>query len=255
MAAPVGHIVCALALLNSPSANIIDKHAFLVGTNFPDIRYISDVHRSTTHKLYDSSLGHVLEAPSSFEAGRRFHVFVDREREKHMQEHHAYRFIKNGPLKTQMLKLIEDHIMFDKLKDRFNAKEVFNKIYDEERAFLLEDQVILAWHNLLNTYLDQTYWFDVVRYYRSLTKFRIAYGLPDGFFDNIWLSLRTIGFFIYVYFQIEKLSRNQELKAIILDFYDNKMPNIIKSYFLESSKRTVFKQVHGPPRVSVINFS
>ncbi len=194
----------------------------MAGTNFPDIRYISNIARATTHKMDGEGLDYVFSAPNSFEAGRRFHVFVDIEREKHMLKHQAYRFIKSGPLKTQMLKIVEDHIMFDQLKGRFDVNKIFGTIYPEERTFSVREAEIETWHNLLRTYLDQNTWFTVARYLRTLNAFQQAYGLPTEFFHNIWQSLKTIGFFMYAYFQIEKLSRDKELRAIILDFYENR---------------------------------
>lgn len=233
MAAPAGHIFCALAFL-STGGEIADKNAFLVGTNFPDIRYTTDVPRSTTHKILRHDLNYVLETDSSFEAGRRFHVFVDEEREKYMRERGALRFVEEGPLKTQMLKLIEDHILFHKLKNKFDPAQVFSKIYDEERKFSLDDSSIETWHRLLSTYLDQSHWFNVTRYFKTFGELKKVYGFSENYFDNFWLSLKTLGFFIYAYFQVEKLSRNQELRNIIFDFYEIKMPDIIKSHFLKT---------------------
>lgn len=247
MAAPVGHIICALALLKSGTVLIQDHDAFMAGTNFPDIRYISSVGRAATHRMEDDGLDYVLKAPSSFEAGRRYHVFVDVEREKHMLKNHAYRFIKNGPLKTQMLKMIEEHIMFKKLKGSFDEKRVFSKIYDEERNFMVKEREIKIWHSLLMTYLDQSTWFTVVRYFRTLNEFQRAYGLPTEFFGNLWQSLKTLGFFIYAYFQVEKISHDDELRAIILDFYENKIHQIIKSYAEGVDLKTVSRPVRAPP--------
>lgn len=251
MAAPVGHTICALALLKSGVVDIVDHQAFLAGTNFPDIRYIADIGRTTTHKMEGEGLEFVLSAPSSFEAGRRFHVFVDHEREKHMLKHQAYRFIKNGPLKTQMLKIVEDRILFDKLKRTpFKEKEVFGKIYDEERNFALKEEEITTWHNLLATYLDQTTWFNVVRYFRTLYAFQNAYGMPTDIFKNFWQNIKTFGFFIYAYFQIEKLSRDTDLRAIILDFYENRIEQIIKNHAEAMDAKTVSRPVRAPPPVT-----
>lgn len=241
MAAPVGHIVCALALLNTGAHDITDKNAFIAGTSFPDIRYISPVKRSITHKFLGHNLSYVFNAKTPFEAGRRFHVFVDMAREQHMRENNAYRFVKSGPLKTQMLKLIEDHILFDRLKGKLNEKEIFSHIYDEEKAFLVPHEDLLMWHSLLQTYLDQSYWFNVSRYFCALREFQKAYGLPKQFFGNIWLSIRTLGFFIYAYYQVEKLSRNKELRAIILDFYDKRIQEIIKDESKDHSDTTAQK--------------
>lgn len=248
VAAPVGHIVCALALLNSDAVHIADKSAFLAGTNFPDIRYIGKIGRSVTHKMEGEGLSYVLSATSAFEAGRRYHVFVDREREKHMQKHDAYRFFKNDPLKTQMLKIVEDHILFEQIKGKIDAKEIFGKIRAEERSYLVPVATLDTWHRLLVTYLDQTHWFNVVRYFKTLREFQRALGMPTDFFGDVWTSLRTLGFFIYAYFQVEKLSRDKELRAIILDFYENKIKEIIKSGTLPTDERTVELRSHDPPQ-------
>ncbi len=248
MAGPVGHVVCALALLKSGAVDIADRDAFLAGTNFPDIRYITNIERATTHKMEGDGIGYVLSAPTSFEAGRRFHVFVDHEREKHMLKSQAYRFIKSGPLKTQMLKIVEDHIMFDKLKNNFDEKEIFGRIYADEQTFNVKDADISTWHLILRTYLDQSSWFTLARYLRTLNEFQQAYGLPTNLFSNFWQSLKTLGFFFYAYFQIEKLSRDQELKAIILDFYENKIEKILKEYKEIQDSKTVSRPVRAPPK-------
>lgn len=247
MAAPVGHIVCAIAFLNSGNIAINDHNKFFAGTNLPDIRYITDIRRATTHKMEGEGLGHIFEAPNAFEAGRRYHVFVDIEREKFMRERDAYRFVKNGPLRTQMLKMVEDHILFDKLKGRFDAEAVFSRIYDEERNYGISDDNLQTWHRILTTYLDQSSWFNFPRYYRSLMAFQSAYGLPNEFFGNFWQSVKTLGFLVYAYFQVEMLSRNPELRKIVLDFYEKEINNIIDVHVGAVRKQTVDRSPPSRP--------
>jgi hypothetical protein len=230
VAAPVGHIVCALALLNSGTITIADNAAFLAGTSFPDIRYISNISRASTHQSNVRGLRPILETQNSFEAGRLFHVFVDREREKHMQQYDAYRFVKSGPLGVKLLKIIEDHILFEKLAGCFNADQVFDKIYQEERNTLVSESDLQTWHNLLLTYLNPNHWFSFTRYYQSLVEFQKAYNRHAQIPTNFWQHLKTFGFFVYVYFHIETLSRNQELRSIVLDFYENKIERLIRNY-------------------------
>lgn len=239
VAAPVGHIICALALLNSGKATIADPNAYFKANTWPDIRYITDINRSTTHKFSGDGLEYVLDTSSSFELGRRLHVFIDKEREKHMKKHDAYRFLQNGPLKTQMLKIIEDHILFDQLKGRFNPEAVFSRIYDEERNYNINEADLLTWNNLLKTYLDQTTWFTAVRYFRTLMLFQDAYGLPEDLSKTLWTKIKTAGFFIYAYFQVEKLSREPELRKIIFDFYQNRIYELILGLDARALDRSV----------------
>lgn len=229
MAAPVGHIICALALLNSGTVKISDQSAYFAGTSFPDIRYISDVKRAVTHQLKDDTMAYVKQAGSDFELGRRLHVFVDHEREKHMREHDAYRFVANGPYSTHMLKMVEDNILFDRLKGKFNEAEVFKRILPEEKAYGLSDQSLLAWHQILQSYLDSKSWFAFTRYFNAASVYKQFFGVPDKFFKDLWTSAKSLGFLLYAYFQIERLSRNEQLRAIILDFYDNKMPKTLST--------------------------
>lgn len=55
--------------------------AFLVGTLFPDIRYITHFPREKTH-FNVNSLKEVGETSSPFDAGMKFHAWVDRVREE-----------------------------------------------------------------------------------------------------------------------------------------------------------------------------
>ncbi|GEM_PF-2543933 len=228
MAAPLGHIVCALALLNSGQAPIADQEAFLAGTSFPDIRYVSDVSRKTTHFLADTSLNYVFDANTSFESGRRFHVFVDRARERHMRDHNAYHFVEHGPLKTQMLKLVEDRVLFDILKNDQIPNKIFNRIYDEEANYGIPLADILAWHRMLKIYLDTSYWFGIYRYFSVIKEYRSSFGFPKNY--TLWQKIKAAGFFIYAYYQIERLSRDQELRTIILDFYQHKINDLLSQY-------------------------
>lgn len=252
MAAPVGHIICALALLNSGKVTIADQNAYYNANVWPDIRYITDIQRSTTHKFNGEGLEYVIDTPSSFELGRRFHVFVDREREKHMKKYDAYRFVTNGPLKTQILKIIEDHILFDELKGRFDPEAVFGHIYPEEQGPYIQESDINTWHQLLRTYLNQSSWFNATRYFRTLLQFQKVYGLPEELHKNLWTTVKTIGFFIYAYIQVEKLSRSPELRAIVLDFYHNRIRQLIEAVDARKTNETVNLQIapnHGknPP--------
>lgn len=226
MAAPVGHIICALALLNSGTLKVADNQAFFAGTLFPDIRYITSIERKATHQLRESNLSYVIKADSAFEIGRRFHVFVDHKREEFMREKGAYRFVENGPYSTQMLKMVEDNILFPRLKGRFEAGHIFDKIYPQERAYKIDDKALSAWHKILTSYLDTTRWFDMTRYYHAIQAYKEAFGVPDRLFKDFWTSTKTIASLLYAYIQIERLSRNEKLRAIVLDFYENKITEL-----------------------------
>jgi len=228
VAAPVGHIFCALALLNSGTIKVANPNVLFAGTLFPDIRLITSIERKATHQLKESNLSYVKKAESSFELGRRLHVFVDHRREEHMRKEGAYDLVENSPYSTQILKMVEDNILFDKLKNRFKTGTIFDVIYPEERAYKIDDHALSAWHQILKRYLDTTRWFNITRYYQAARAYKDAFGMPDRFFKDPWTSTKTIALFLYAYFKIESLSRDQKLRAIVLDFYENKIGELIK---------------------------
>lgn len=228
MAAPIGHIICALALLNS-GHEVSDQNAFLAGTSFPDIRYISKLNRSHTHKLESTKLAHVLDAPP-FEAGRRFHAWVDLEREKYMKENGAYEFVKTSPYPAHMLKIIEDHILREKLK--LNASKVFDRIYDEELAFLPEKDLIQVWHQILLTYLDDSHWFYFTNYLNAWREYQKLSFKSEGFFKDLRFKMKALGLAIYAYYQLNKLSQDPKLRSIILGFYEDKIFKLVGSKFV-----------------------
>lgn len=236
MAGPIGHIVCALALLNSPKIDIKDKDAFLAGTNFPDIRYITDINRSTTHRINERTLEFLKNADSSFEAGRRFHVIVDYAREQHMLKNGAYNFIKKGPLQSQILKLTEDDILFKKFKNsNFDTDQIFNNIYKEELSYDIKPDEIKRWHNILKNYLKKDQFFDLWRYYSAFSLFQNQRDIPEGFFAKAWSNVKKTVFFISVFFKIKWLGSDEKLKKIILDFYDHP----IEIIFPEAIKKEI----------------
>jgi len=235
MAAPVGHIFGALLLLQGHVAEVAEPSAFLAGTSFPDIRYIADIDRKVTHRVEKKTLDYVMLANSHFEQGRRFHVWLDHEREKYMREHKAYRFVHDQSFSpTHMLKFIEDHLLFSKLNN-FDPEPVFNHIYAEEQAFLIPEKKLMAWHAILKNYLSPRYLFNFVRYYAAFAELKKQWDTKKGFFEDLWTNVRTLGFVIYAYVQIERLSRNEELRSIIFDFYEQKLPELINNHTLRVS--------------------
>jgi hypothetical protein len=226
MAAPVGHIFCALALFNS-GHEVLDKNAFLAGTSFPDIRYVSSLNRKETHKLSSTKLASVLDA-TPFEAGRRFHAWVDLEREKYMKAMNAYEFFKDMPYKSHMLKFTEDRILWDKEKLKINSHEIFGKIYEEEKDYLSESQIKI-WHGILATYLDTGHNFYFTRYLSTWMELR---KLEKPLIKDWWSKIKFFGLALYAYVKIIRLSKDPKLKAIVLGFYEDKISKLFGSKFV-----------------------
>jgi len=89
---------------------------FILGTLFPDIRYLGTVDRKSTH--YETmTLTGVLEEKSPFMAGVKFHSYVDIERAVFVKESGAMGLVPEeveGRFRHSFLKLVEDQIVFEK---------------------------------------------------------------------------------------------------------------------------------------------
>jgi hypothetical protein len=109
MAAPATHIILALLMLPLLKEKNIPE--FIVGTSFPDIRYLGVIERSKTHNN-QTTWQSIQKNPSSFKAGMDFHALVDRLREAYMMKHHAYDRIPQSKYKSQILKMFEDMLLY-----------------------------------------------------------------------------------------------------------------------------------------------
>lgn len=119
---------------------------FLVGTLFPDIRYIAHFPREKTH--FDvKCFSEVWECSSPFFAGMKFHVWVDEVREAFVVESGIYErvipYAEGKP--ATLLKFIEEEILdYDGRKWSY----LFGPSFDEERGYT-NDEIIQKWHYII----------------------------------------------------------------------------------------------------------
>lgn len=122
------------------------KRDFLIGTSFPDIRYITYFPRERTH-FNVQSLKEVGESSSYFIAGMKFHAWVDKVREEFVVASGIYE--KVAPYgegrKETLLKFIEEEIIdYDGRKWR----SIFGEVHEEEKAYASEE-LIQKWHTII----------------------------------------------------------------------------------------------------------
>src|SRR3989344_7889748 len=151
MAAPITHIVLAEKVFSNQFQNL-SKDKFLVGTSFPDIRYLRVIKREHTHSRNTLS---EIKKSESFEAGRQFHCLVDTARENYMQKNDVYSLIPASKLITQSLKLFEDELFYEKLSNWSQIINYFDDVVSEELAYPIQKEDILKWHKLLQSYLSE----------------------------------------------------------------------------------------------------
>jgi hypothetical protein len=86
MAAPIAHIFLAVQILVGPFKVMSHEKEFIIGTSFPDIRYLKVIERAETH-FENVTLNDIKKETNSFKAGMLFHSFVDQKREEYMVVH------------------------------------------------------------------------------------------------------------------------------------------------------------------------
>ena len=151
MAAPITHIVLANKVFDEQFSGFSRKK-FFIGTSFPDIRYLKVIKREETH-FPDVSIEDV-KAEESFRAGMRFHSLVDNLRERYMQSNGAYDLIQGSKYKAESLKLFEDELLYDEIRDWSEVISFMNELVDEERMFPVDEEDLVKWHKTLREYFS-----------------------------------------------------------------------------------------------------
>lgn len=154
-AGPVSHIVLGEEWLahRAPQYTEDEKKLFLLGTLFPDIRYLGTLKREDTH-FKNVTLERVQKEPSAFRQGMLFHSFVDEFREKWVKSHHIenkLKHISDYHQRGTFLKLIEDQILYSTMSwGKFC--QCLMTIPAEERAYGVDDKTLTEWHTALTFY-------------------------------------------------------------------------------------------------------
>ena len=126
---------------------------FLIGTLFPDIRYLAKIDRNKLHKFNTSE--EMIPKDSSFKAGMYVHWLGDEKREKFISEKGIYGLLPKEQYISAAIKLIEDKLVYDSID---NWEEIINTLGTypkEEEGFGIGRKILENWHNLLKKYFRQ----------------------------------------------------------------------------------------------------
>lgn len=135
-----------------------EQQRFMLGTLFPDIRYLGKIKRQQTH-FEKISLKEILEEKSPFVAGMMFHSYVDNNRNTFIATQKIFskipREIKRQ-YQAMYLKLVEDQIVYEK-------KASWQKIIDDLKEFDpeeldkgMEKSTIEVWHAALSFFFQSS---------------------------------------------------------------------------------------------------
>lgn len=221
MAAPVTHILLALQILPSmPDKNPKD---FIVGTSFPDIRYLEVIKREQTH-FKNVTLEQIANEPNSFKAGMMFHALVDEVREDYMKERGVDALVEKSMFSSPALKFNEDMILYGQLQDVDALVAYFDDVLPEQRQFKIKDIYLQTWNKSIARYLTNPVptegRFKFLKR-TSKKRFRI---FKDGWFVGAKKSvLYTANKILFDKLEamVQEMRTNKELEAIVWDFYNN----------------------------------
>lgn len=237
MAGPVGHFVCAMAFINSGLSEISYKKDFFAGNVFPDIRYIAPIKRSATH-FNNISLTSIIDEKNSFTKGHYLHIWLDKERESFMQRNNIYNFIEYKKYKSQIIKITEDYILFNQIKD-LNINKIFNTTYNEELKHNLSSKNIYLWHELLKNYLNSTI-INEIRYIKTIYFIATKLELEKKYLDKSYLYkfkkiIQALALGLYTSYKIYQLSNDKKFCNIVNEFYNIYLVKKLNTYKIISN--------------------
>jgi len=154
MAGPIAHIICALSLLQSGALQVTDEKAFIIGTVFPDIRYLNVIDREKTHKD-NVQWEDVHSASSSFEKGMLLHSLLDRVRIVHFEQPNEEMIPHIPMMRSQLLKFYEDRIIYHRLDNWNTIIQYFDEIIPEEKEWDISEKALKQWHRFIQSYCAQ----------------------------------------------------------------------------------------------------
>ena len=222
MAAPIAHIFCALSLLNAGKLTVTDKCAFILGTSFPDIRYLGVIERNETHDAHVTWTD-VEHAKSDFEKGRLLHAYLDIKREAYIVDNKLYDGMADTAYKTHILKFFEDTLLWKKIKTWDKICTYFDTILPEEQAFNIDPRHIHVWHSLLKKYVKQQPGpQDISHFLAYLSNIKLK---EKNIIKYVIKKIKSIIINKIIYFKLSRdfkqLADNQKLQQKIMHFYDN----------------------------------
>ena len=135
-----------------------DVSQFIRGTLFPDIRHLAKLARNDTHQPGDFNT--IAKAPSAFEAGVRFHWYVDTcSFPYYCRDEHTEELLQSNELKALraqfsnalwplILKFAHNEVLLN-LADTSSALTCLDGIPQTERELSIQPEALQAWHDFL----------------------------------------------------------------------------------------------------------
>ncbi len=151
MASQIAHVVYGKKIFDRLTS--FSWPDFVVGTLFPDIRYVAKVERDKLHKFGTSEES--IPRGNSFEAGMYVHWLIDEKREKFIVERGLYELLPKGNYMHASLKLVEDELLYDTFGDWSKIIRILDYYPEEEMGYGINKETGEYWHELLKKYFQK----------------------------------------------------------------------------------------------------
>lgn len=207
MANQITHIALAEKLSNELFSKF-DRGAFLVGTVFPDIRYLKVIERNKTH-FKELSFQDILDEQNSFNAGLKYHSLVDEVREKYMVEKNIYALIPSSKFITHALKTYEDEVLYSNVSDWNQVITFLDGVMPEEAELVEQIDKVKSWQSLMQGYFREA----------PTDISRKNFILGVGFSEEVAIEINEL---------ISQMRKIPEIREIILELYE-KWNSLIKA--------------------------
>lgn len=175
-----------------------DFKRFILGTIFPDIRYIAGLERNLTHKKYKPDL--YLSKLDAFKAGWKLHIYLDHRWSKLAKSSLIYNRYKNDiKVASAAAKIIEDMLDYKKIDDIGKYLKII-KNPGSGTALSIPNEKIKFYYSVSAEYL-------ITKDYKSYAK----YVLPEHMIDRVLIK-------------VEEMKKDKELTAFLSGILEKTLP-------------------------------
>jgi hypothetical protein len=153
MASQITHVALAYRALPLLPA-IKDLQPYIIGSIFPDMRYLGVVPREVTH---DPSVmySQVLNEHGAFKVGVLLHNLIDKIREGFVTDAGLYYHYPDRPATWTAMKLYEDEFYYPEVENWDTINRFLNDVYTQEMEYGISQDDAQHWHMGLQAYFSQ----------------------------------------------------------------------------------------------------